>query len=236
MRIFLLFTLLTSLVSCSSSNKSGDMPDKIHALALPFKHKARVEVEGADGSLKAVRVPGSTSATYLDPLTGKRLKTEGWVDPTKYNQTPGSHLKKLSNDELFRKAKTCTSAEAVYIIDEVRARRKESGIKVLIAFLGDTRPAGFSTERQYWWYEKKNAPYQKIEVRTYAAFTLQVMLRLFPSQVRVFIDYNDKLLYAVRNEFKIIDGESINNRFAVVKDDLVKVWLQWWEKNKSKYL
>ena len=218
MKPVLLLLFIAVFSSCSSKQKP------INALTLDYNYKSRVQIEDKDGKLQTVKYPGSKSINILDPKTGQQYKSAGWLDPTTYNQTPGSHLKKLSNNELFLKAKRCTRYEAVLIIDEVRSRRKATGVKVLAHFLMDKRLALFSKKRNYWWYEEKGKDYETVEVRTYSAFALQEYLKEYPLGLALLINHDEYLFYGVKN------------RFAVSKEDVCKIWLNWWKKNQKDYL
>jgi hypothetical protein len=212
--LLLLFVLL--LLSCAS--------EPISAYDLDYKYKSRVQVEGDDGKMRTVKLPGSKTITIFDQKTGKQFKSEGWVDPTSYNQTPGSKFKKSTNDQLYAKAQKCTRYEAVLIIDEVRSRKKASGVKVLAHFFKDPRPALFSKKRNYWWYEKKGQEYEAVELRVYAAFAMQEYLKQYPIGVTLLINHDEYLFYGVKNGF------------AVSKKDICRVWLKWWLDNQKDYL
>jgi hypothetical protein len=218
MKLLLIFMITAFMCSCSSKK------EPVNALSLDYKYKSKVEIEDKNGKMVTVDLPGSKPTTIIDPVTGERFKSEGWVDPTTYNQTPGVHLKKLTNEQLYVKAQKCTAYEAILIIDEVRSRRTVSGVKVFAAMLSDDRTALFSKKRNYWWYESKGKSYEKIEVRSYAAFAMQNYLKVYPSGVTLLINHDEYLIYAVKDSF------------AVVKADVSKVWLNWWLKNKAEYL
>ena len=219
MRLLLLGVLIVCSFSCSSDKNSDE---EYHALALPYKYKSRVEIEDEKGNMKPVVTPGSKNVTVIDPLTGKKFQTKGWIDPTKDNLTPGSHLKKLNFDQLYEKAGKCTPSEAILIVDEIRSRKSELGVKTLARFLSDSRVGVFSNKRKYWWYEKKG-DYEELEIRTYAAFALQNHTKGAPYGVVIVMNHDKKLLYAVRD------------KFAVVKDDVNKVWKAWWLSSRKDY-
>lgn len=220
-RLYLLLTFLFFLGACSSQSDKKTSKDPIKSSELPTRLKSRVEIKNDDGSVSAVNLPGSKSTVIYDPKTGKRFKSDGWVDPTKYESVAGKHLRKLSSTELISLSKDASAREVTLIIEELRSRR-EKGVSGLAAILDDNRKAVFKKGREYWWYEKKSEPAEDIELRVYAAYALQFTLRKFPSGV-VMDMTKDRMFYAVKDQY------------AVVKEDLIKVWKEWWSQAKNDY-
>ena len=220
-RVYLLLTCIIFVGACSSNNETK-MPDgPIKSSELPTRLKSRVEMRNDDGTVTAVNLPGSRSTVILDPKTGKRFKSDGWVDPTKYKGIEGKHLRDLPTSELATRSERVSPREATLIIEELRSRR-EKGVSGLIHMLDDSRSAVFLKCREYWWYEKKDVPAEDIELRVYAAYALQFTLKKYPSGV-VMDMTEDRMFYAVKN------------KYAVVKDDLVKVWKEWWRTAQNDY-
>ena len=221
----LLIAVLIFAGACSSSKPAASHSEsvskkKVDISKLPTRMKSRVEMKNADGSVTPVNLPGSHSRTYIDPETGKKYQSPGWVDPTR-KTLAGKHLRKFSSEELGNRAAKVSAREATLIIEELRSRR-EKGIVGLVKLLNDDRKAVFERGKEYWWYEKKDEPAEAIELRVYAAYALQFTLRTYPSGV--YMDMTtERMLYAVKD------------KFAVVKDDVIKVWTNWWSKAKNDY-
>ena len=182
--------------------------------------KSRVEMKNDDGSVTAVNLPGSENTVIVDPRTGKKFKSEGWVDPTKIGIS-GRHLRSLTQVQLAGRSKEVSAREATLIVEELRSRR-EKGIKGLASMISDSRKAVFQKGREYWWYEKKGVPAEEIEIGIYAAYALQFTLKEFPSGV-VMDMTKERMFYAVKDNY------------AVVKADLRKVWLEWWSSAANDY-
>ena len=220
-KFYVLLAVTFFLGACASKKESGmpDGPIKVHE--LPTRMKSRVEIKNADGSVSAVNLPGSKESIIIDPKTGKKYKSQGWVDPTKTPGVSGKHLRSLTQVQLASKSKEVGPREATLIVEELRSRR-EKGVRGLASMLSDSRKAVFPRGREYWWYEKKGTPAEEIEIGIYAAYALQFTLKEFPSGV-VMDMTKDRMFYAVKD------------KYAVVKQDLKKVWLEWWSKAANDY-
>lgn len=219
--LLFLFTLMF-LWSCSSSTETPKVSSNEETVQNSrMQSKSRVEFRNADGTVTPVKFPGSHQAAMVDPKTGKQIISDGWVDSSNYSPYAGKHLRELSEDELAGRIKTASAQETSLIIEELKSRR-EKGVKGLVLILSDTRKTVFPKGREYWWYEKKGADAEAIELRVYAAFTLQFITNKYPSGV-VMKMFDDRLIFAAKG------------KFAVVKEDVAKVWLQWWEQAKNDY-
>jgi len=208
------------LWSCSSSTETTVKEPK-RTRSAGSGTKSRVEFKNADGTRTPVNLPGSKKATMYDPKTGKQIISDGWVETSKYSPYAGKHLRKLSNDQLAQRLKSASAKETSLIIEELKSRR-EKGMKVLALILSDNRKTVFPKGREYWWYEKKGEDAEAIELRVYAAFTMQFITNRYPSGV-VMKMFEDRLIFAAKG------------KYAVVKDDVVKVWQEWWRGAKNDY-
>ncbi|MCM8535903.1 MAG: hypothetical protein NE334_08205 [Lentisphaeraceae bacterium] len=228
MKYILTTFLLLGLVSCSSSSKDDkhekfkksaqnkkDQPQKVGKT----KFKSQVMYVDENGVRKPVNLKGSEVKTLYDPQTGKPVKSGGWVDLS--SSRPGKYLEGKSISELKLLSENASPHEATLIIEELLVR-KDGAISVLAAFLNDSRTAVFSKNREHWWYEAKNKPAEMVELRIYAAFTLQQKVGLNPRAVTITMT-KDKMFVGVRNGF------------AVVKEDVAKVWQEWWQKSMKDY-
>ena len=120
--------------------------------------------------------------------------------------------------------------EKTTLIIEALKQRGESGVELIAGLLNDSRKASFADRPPIFWYEKKNKPPEAIEIRVFAASQLAEILRSKPQGV--LFDYYDlqtsdlgtvKVLYAVQGEY------------ALPKDELSKIWLDWWSMFKSDF-
>lgn len=228
MKYILTTFLLLGLVSCSSSSKS-DKYEKMKKAAQETKEepakegkkkfKSQVMYVDENGVRRPVNLKGSEVKTLYDPQTGKPMKSGGWVDVS--SARPGKYLGDKTISELSILCDSASPHEATLLIEELLAR-KTGGIPLLAKFLTDERAAFFPKHREYWWYQEKNKPAEVVEIRIYAAFTLQQKLGVNPRAVAITMT-KDRMFVGVRNSF------------AVVKEDVAKVWLEWWDKSKQDY-
>jgi len=222
---FLTLILLIALLSgCSSSSKdttSSNDPVNVANSNSKKGSKSRVEFKNADGTRTPVNLPGAKNAAMYDPKTGKQIISKGWVDTDDYRAYEGKHLRALTVNQLVLRLRNASAKETSLIVEEAKSRRVK-GVKVLAQVLNDERQAVFPKGREYWWYEKKDADAETIELRVYAAFTLQFITNQYPSGV-VMKMFDDRLIFAAKGQY------------AVVKDDVAKVWKKWWEQSKNDY-
>ena len=222
-RLLILSLTVAFFAGCSSSSKPAaqtPVQQQVNS-SKQSNARSRVEIKNADGSTTPVKLPGSKQTLIYDPKTGKKVLSDGWVDARKDSGTAGRYLQKLSADELIKKLRTASALEASLIIEEAKSR-KSKGVKVLAHILSDSRKTVFMKGREYWWYEKKGVEAEAIELRVYAAFTLQYVTRQYPESMVMNMS-QDRLIFAVKG------------KYAVVKDDVVKVWSKWWEQAKNDY-
>ena len=123
--------------------------------------------------------------------------------------------------ELIALKEQSSPYQLTLIIDEFLVR-KESSIPALASFLNENRMAVFQKDRQYWWYEKKNQAAEPVSLSIYAAYAIQKKTFAMPSGVRIGMT-KDRMFYAVK------DG------FAVIKEDVQKVYKEWWSQAKNDY-
>ena len=130
-------------------------------------------------------------------------------------------MRGLGAKDLASRSKEVSAREATLIIEELRSRR-EKGVPGLARMLNDKRKAVFTNSQAYWWYEEKGKPAEEVEIGVYAAYALQFTLKVYPSNV--FINMTDeRMFYAVKG------------KYAVVKEDLRKVWIEWWSTAQNEY-
>ena len=226
MKYLLLVFLSIALFSCSSSSSSDrdqPMAKKKNSGAqgkATKKFKSQVMVEGEDGVSRPVDLAGSRKKTFYDHATKKSTTSAGWVEMQNPSR-PGKFLMGKTVRELLGLARKATPREATLIIDELLVR-KESSIPALVTFLDDSRPASFQRGREYWWYEKKGKESEMVELRIYATFAHKQKISARPQGMNLVLT-KDRLIYAIKD------------RFAVVKDDVVKLWKEWWEQARNDY-
>ncbi len=215
---FFIFLILLILCSCSST------PEKVKPIPyyeLPSRPKSRVEYKNADGTITPLVTEGSKSTTIIDPKTGKKFHSEGWVDATKAAPELATQYQKLTNDEIQTKLANASPKETVLMIEILKSRNARA-IKALASLLTDSRQAEFFKGREYWWYEKKGADPEIVEIRIYAALAIHFITAATPQNTIITMT-DDKLIYATKDNF------------AINKEDLAKVWLKWWNDNKTDY-
>lgn len=181
--------------------------------------RSNVGIKNPDGSITSQMVPGAQDRIIVDPKTGKKYVSKGWVDAKNGSLKLGKHLRTLSNDQLKSKLGDASPFETTLIIEEFKSRGPKS-ISGLAMILEDKRKAVFPRGREYWWYEKKGEPGEAVELRVFAALTIQFVSGGIRPEGIVMDMTKDRLIYAQKGQF------------AVVKEDLMKVWVEWWNKNK----
>lgn len=182
--------------------------------------KAAVYKRDKHGKLVQVEVEGSTTVTFRDPKTGIETKERNWVDARKHNPRPGKHLRPLTISNLEKRLQGASAKETTLIITELTARGPRA-VQVLASLLLDNRKAVFA-KQGYSWYERHNLPAEEIEIRIYAAYTMQHITKAQPASVRMFLT-KEKVYYATKG------------KYAVNKHDLAKAWIRWWNKFKNDY-
>ncbi|MCH2206991.1 MAG: hypothetical protein MK132_14135 [Lentisphaerales bacterium] len=148
-------------------------------------------------------------------------KSGGWIDVAEGGGRLETFFKEKSVKELLTLKSKASRHELTLIIEELLVR-KESSIPALASFLSDQRLAVFQKGREYWWYEKKNQPPEPVSIAVYAAYALQKKVPVQPSGVTLGLT-KDRMFYAVKGGF------------AVVKDDVQRVWKEWWSKAENDY-
>ena len=229
MKLLLSFLVILFLNSCSSSSS---LKPEVAEKAPPSKpkqkakdsgkkrYKSQVTFEDEKGNKINPNVDkGEKKITY--DLKDKKLRqTGGWLD-IGAGERPGKYLQRKSVNELIQLKAKSSPYQLTLIIEELLVR-KESSIPALATFLDDDRLAVFEKGREYWWYQKKNQPAEPVNLAVYAAYTIQRKTSVKPSGVIIGLT-KDRMFYAV------------NDGFAVVKEDLQKVWKEWWRQAKNDY-
>ena len=228
MKLFLysIFTLV--FFSCSSSNSSSQsksanlikksVSDQKNSAVK--KYKTQVIVENEDGQKVNQYKKTGEKKIMFDHKQRKYVESGGWVE-SHGSKTPGEYLREKSIPELLQIKKTANNFQLTLIIDELLIR-KRAGIPALATFLDDTRLAAFPKGREYWWYQKKGKEAEPVSLAVYAAYAIQRKTSAQPKGVKLVLT-NDRMFYAIK------DG------YAVVKEDVQKVWKQWWSLAENDY-
>jgi hypothetical protein len=214
MKYLLIIFSVFGLFSCTSNQAEKTSPEK------EKKFQGQVLIEGDDGVRRPVKMTGSHERTIYDSETRKTSRSGGWIDLDTGGR-PGKYLVNKSVKELVGLSKKASAREATLIIDELLVR-KESSVPALANFLTDSRPAAFVKNRDYWWYEKKGVSPEIVELRIYAAFALQKKVSTRPQGVILSLT-KENMFFATKEGY------------AVVKEDVAKVWIKWWEQAKNDY-
>lgn len=216
----LLFVFLILIAGCSSSPEPAEKnTSKVQQPTTIVR--SNVGIKNPDGSITSQMVPGAEDRIIVDPKTGKKYVSKGWVDAKNGSLKLGKHLRSLSVEQLKSKLSGASPFETTLIIEEFKSRGAKS-ISGLAMILEDNRKAVFPKGREYWWYEKKGEPGEAVELRVFAALTIQFVSGVRPDGVLMDMT-KDRLIYAIKS------------KHAVVKEDLMKVWIEWWNKNKVDY-
>lgn len=222
------------LFSCSSSNssspsikeKGGDLVDsKGRKIDTRTGRVVHVEVIDSErkGELEAYK-DHKAQIEYLEIFKKKRQWSKMEDSAKEIRRYKDMSLPQIRN--VLRGA----GAEETTLIIEALTQRGESGVGIIAGLLTDKRKAKFFGREPLFWYEKKNQPPEPVEIRVFAASQLADLLTTKPKGV--IFDYHDlqtsdlgtvKVMYAIQGDY------------ALNKDDLCAVWLEWWTKFKSDF-
>lgn len=217
MRIFSVFCAVLLLGACSSTPSSK-----------PTKKEALERQQQVDEQVVSIDVVDSSREDISEKAGGKGfqnafLEKKAWF---KMND----RAKEMRRYRSLNKAQLSTSLKGAdegttTLLIQVFEQKGISGVGYLASLLEDSRETEFGEADQMFWYEEKNKPAEKLEIRTYAAYTISKILRTYPSGVKFFfhkLDTSDRgkvdVLYATQGDY------------AVNKEDTAKAWLAWWEK------
>ena len=137
--------------------------------------------------------------------------------------------KDMSFSQIKSVLRTADEEETTLIIEALK-QRGESGVEIIAGLLNDSRKAKFSGREPIFWYEAKNQPPEPVEIRVFAASQLSELLAAKPKSV-VFGYHNQptsdlgsvNVMYATQGQY------------ALNKEDVCKVWLDWWSKFKTDF-
>jgi hypothetical protein len=142
-----------------------------------------------------------------------------------------AELKRLSlksAEQLGNDLDGASASQATLIIAAL-AQKGFTAVAQLAKVLKDTRKAEFSNDVYMFWYETKNKPPEEVELRVFAALQMEKLSTVQAYGVRFFFHKMttnkgiEEVLYAAQGSY------------AVSKDDVCKIWLKWWDKNKNDF-
>ncbi|MCM8535904.1 MAG: hypothetical protein NE334_08210 [Lentisphaeraceae bacterium] len=217
MKFYIFISLFVFLSACSSSSSSK-----------PTKKEAMERLDDTEEQVVNIDVVDSSREDITDKAGGRGfqeafLKKKAWF---KMNDRAKEmrRYRSLTKAQLESTLKDADEGTTTLLI-QVFEQKGISGISLLASLLEDTRETEFGEDSQLYWYEEKNKPAEKLEIRTYAANMISKVLRTYPSGVKFFfhkLDTSDKgkvtVLYATQGEY------------AINKEDTAKAWLAWWDK------
>ena len=206
-------TILKNHLPKKQTTKSEDSQKK--------RYKSQIIIENEKGQKVNPNTKKGEEKVLYDHKERTYKKSGGWIDIDE-GQRPGKYLQGKSVKEILSLKSESSPYELTLIIEELLVRKELSSISAIASFLGDQRFAAFQKGREYWWYEKKNQPPEPVSLAVYAAYALQKKVPAQPSGVTLGLT-KDRIFYAVK------DG------FAVVKEDVQKVWQAWWSKAENDY-
>ena len=227
----LFVTLVISLVSCSNSSNSSTSSS-----AGKTDSKGRT-YDTRTGRVVHVEVVKESTPEALSGGTSKKAQKEFleiFQKKKKWSKMSDSakkirYYKDMSYEQLRAELKTADEVKTTLIIEALK-QRGETGIALIASLLTDTREASFSDRDPIFWYEAKNQPPEPVEIRVFAASQIAEILTAKPQGLIFY--YHDlqtsdlgtvKVLYALRGDY------------ATNKEDLVEIWLKWWDKFKSDF-
>mgnify|MGYP000159146526 CR=1 FL=1 len=214
--------------------------------AKPAKHEKYKKPETSAERLIKDRKTGRVLKRITETITYhyKYNKAGKVIDikrtPTKskniFNPYSYDYTKKLeefrthSLKELTAELRTARSIDLPAIIEAFSFKSKKAA-PVLASLLNDTRKLNFpvhskSRQPQFLWIDGKRGNehiVEKIQVRTWAAYNLQILLKTNPFGVNV---------EASSNYYFAFKGAGTEKK-GVSKQELVDMWNTWWDLNKE---
>ena len=160
-------------------------------------------------------------------------KASSIFNPYSYDYTKKlEEFRTHSLAELTREVKTARAVDLPAIIEALSFKSKNA-VPVLASLLTDKRFLSFpvhtkSRQPQYLWIDGQRGNdhiIEKIQVRTWAAFNLQNLLKASPAQTVV---GNASDYYFASKGFG-------KEKTGINKEDLAKEWLLWWDLNSDKF-
>jgi hypothetical protein len=211
--IFFLITLLV-LASCTTE-------------IVESNRRKSVQVEHRTGKEKnSEKTAWSHFFDSTQKVTGKK-EGQAWYKMV----DDAAELRRLSvksAKELGDKLNGASASQTTLIIAAL-AEKGFTAVEQLAKVLKDTRKAEFSNDVSMFWYEEKNKPPEEVELRVFAALQMEKLSTIQAYGVRFFFHKMttnkgiEEVLYAAQGSY------------AVNKDDVCKIWIKWWDKNKTDF-
>lgn len=218
MKYFAFLSCLLLTWACSSKPSTPKYNDlKPNKISASFIKKG--------GKLIPIKPEKTRKTTFIDPTSGKKTIVDNWVDSRDHDR-PGKRYESMTTEQLGTLLKKCTVRETTLIITELRTR-DHNALRHLARLLHNKRIASFNKKSKCYWYENYGTLAEAVEIRTYAAYAMQIVLRtanIRPQAVQIIMEDKNHLLYAIK-------GSS-----AIQKSDLCRVWIEWWTKYKQDYI